>query len=191
MLHVGICGRGGSTLGQHGDGAGRRPAAGRPSVGPIRPPTCCTAPCSISSAATPCSRVRRSTPTCCDSTSPMPLRSTRRAWRRSRAWSTTRCSPQWPIGSRLLPLAEARHAGAMMLFGEKYPDVGPDGDDGRFQPRTLRRHACDEHRPDRPRADHGRGERVGRHAADHGGDRAAGARPHAAGRADARRGCRR
>ena len=28
-----------------------------------------------------------------------------------------------PVSSRLLPLAEARHAGAMMLFGEKYPDV--------------------------------------------------------------------
>ncbi|MEI6241560.1 MAG: alanine--tRNA ligase, partial [Planctomycetia bacterium] len=28
-----------------------------------------------------------------------------------------------PVGARLLPLAEARHAGAMMLFGEKYPDV--------------------------------------------------------------------
>jgi len=27
------------------------------------------------------------------------------------------------VSSRLLPLAEARHAGAMMLFGEKYPDV--------------------------------------------------------------------
>jgi alanyl-tRNA synthetase len=28
-----------------------------------------------------------------------------------------------PVGARLLPLAEARHAGAMMLFGEKYPDM--------------------------------------------------------------------
>ena len=28
-----------------------------------------------------------------------------------------------PVTARLLPLAEARHAGAMMLFGEKYPDV--------------------------------------------------------------------
>ncbi|NCY02387.1 MAG: alanine--tRNA ligase, partial [Planctomycetia bacterium] len=28
-----------------------------------------------------------------------------------------------PVAARLLPLAEARHAGAMMLFGEKYPDV--------------------------------------------------------------------
>ena len=28
-----------------------------------------------------------------------------------------------PVRARLLPLAEARHAGAMMLFGEKYPDV--------------------------------------------------------------------
>jgi alanyl-tRNA synthetase len=28
-----------------------------------------------------------------------------------------------PVSARLLPLAEARHAGAMMLFGEKYPDV--------------------------------------------------------------------
>jgi len=28
-----------------------------------------------------------------------------------------------PVGARLLPLEEARHAGAMMLFGEKYPDV--------------------------------------------------------------------
>ncbi len=28
-----------------------------------------------------------------------------------------------PVGATLLPLAEARHAGAMMLFGEKYPDV--------------------------------------------------------------------
>ena len=28
-----------------------------------------------------------------------------------------------PVGARLLPLAEARHEGAMMLFGEKYPDV--------------------------------------------------------------------
>ena len=28
-----------------------------------------------------------------------------------------------PVGAQLLPLAEARHAGAMMLFGEKYPDV--------------------------------------------------------------------
>ncbi|MFM7137798.1 MAG: alanine--tRNA ligase, partial [Planctomycetota bacterium] len=27
------------------------------------------------------------------------------------------------VSARLLPLAEARHAGAMMLFGEKYPDV--------------------------------------------------------------------
>ncbi len=28
-----------------------------------------------------------------------------------------------PVGAQLLPLAEARHAGAMMLFGEKYPDI--------------------------------------------------------------------
>jgi alanyl-tRNA synthetase len=28
-----------------------------------------------------------------------------------------------PVSASLLPLAEARHAGAMMLFGEKYPDV--------------------------------------------------------------------
>jgi alanyl-tRNA synthetase len=28
-----------------------------------------------------------------------------------------------PVAARLLPLAEARHEGAMMLFGEKYPDV--------------------------------------------------------------------
>jgi alanyl-tRNA synthetase len=28
-----------------------------------------------------------------------------------------------PVSARLLPLAEARHEGAMMLFGEKYPDV--------------------------------------------------------------------
>jgi alanyl-tRNA synthetase len=28
-----------------------------------------------------------------------------------------------PVSARLIPLAEARHAGAMMLFGEKYPDV--------------------------------------------------------------------
>jgi alanyl-tRNA synthetase len=28
-----------------------------------------------------------------------------------------------PVSSTLLPLAEARHAGAMMLFGEKYPDI--------------------------------------------------------------------
>jgi alanyl-tRNA synthetase len=27
------------------------------------------------------------------------------------------------VAAQLLPLAEARHAGAMMLFGEKYPDV--------------------------------------------------------------------
>jgi alanyl-tRNA synthetase len=27
------------------------------------------------------------------------------------------------VGARLLPLADARHEGAMMLFGEKYPDV--------------------------------------------------------------------
>ncbi len=28
-----------------------------------------------------------------------------------------------PVAARLVPLAEARHEGAMMLFGEKYPDV--------------------------------------------------------------------
>ena len=28
-----------------------------------------------------------------------------------------------PVSASLLPLEEARHAGAMMLFGEKYPDV--------------------------------------------------------------------
>jgi alanyl-tRNA synthetase len=28
-----------------------------------------------------------------------------------------------PVSARLLPLAEARHEGAMMLFGEKYPDL--------------------------------------------------------------------
>ncbi|MFM8415799.1 MAG: alanine--tRNA ligase [Planctomycetota bacterium] len=28
-----------------------------------------------------------------------------------------------PVTASLLPLAEARHAGAMMLFGEKYPDI--------------------------------------------------------------------
>ncbi len=28
-----------------------------------------------------------------------------------------------PVSARLLPLADARHEGAMMLFGEKYPDV--------------------------------------------------------------------
>ena len=28
-----------------------------------------------------------------------------------------------PVAAQLLPLAEARHAGAMMLFGEKYPDI--------------------------------------------------------------------
>jgi len=28
-----------------------------------------------------------------------------------------------PVTVQLLPLAEARHAGAMMLFGEKYPDI--------------------------------------------------------------------
>jgi alanyl-tRNA synthetase len=28
-----------------------------------------------------------------------------------------------PVSATLLPLADARHAGAMMLFGEKYPDV--------------------------------------------------------------------
>jgi alanyl-tRNA synthetase len=29
----------------------------------------------------------------------------------------------WPVAARRLPLADARHEGAMMLFGEKYPDV--------------------------------------------------------------------
>ena len=28
-----------------------------------------------------------------------------------------------PVAAALMPLAEARHAGAMMLFGEKYPDI--------------------------------------------------------------------
>ena len=28
-----------------------------------------------------------------------------------------------PVSARLLPLADARHEGAMMLFGEKYPDI--------------------------------------------------------------------
>ena len=72
-----------------------------------------------------------------------------------------------PIGWQDLPLADARKAGAMMLFGEKYPDVVRMVADGPVQQGTLRRHASDEHRPGGNLQDHRRGERGRRHAANH------------------------
>ena len=50
-----------------------------------------------------------------------------------------------PVRWDYVPLAEAREKGAMMLFGEKYPDPSAPGHDGRIQPRTLRRNSRLQH----------------------------------------------
>ena len=69
------------------------PVAARQSAVPIPPPTSSMRRCSTISAATRCSRDRRSTPTCCDSTShtQAALAATRST--RSRPWST---KTRWP-----------------------------------------------------------------------------------------------
>jgi len=52
-----------------------------------------------------------------------------------------------PVQAQVLPLAKAREAGAMMLFGEKIPDSRADGLDGDFSRGVVWWHSPGQHAP--------------------------------------------
>ena len=78
-LHRGHLRAGRIELGPHVTARVDAERAGRASAAPIRPRTCCTTPCKSTWASTPCSKARRSTTTCCGSTSPTRRPSARRS----------------------------------------------------------------------------------------------------------------
>ena len=118
----GICARAGCARQQsHGPGRHRPPR--RASAAPTRPRTSCTTPCKSTSARTLSSKARRSTTIGCGSTSPIPSAVGREEWPTIEAEVNEQVAAGEPISWKTLPIAEARKPGAMMLFGEKYPDL--------------------------------------------------------------------
>ncbi len=118
------CAKARSKLGDAGHGPRRCRAPRQAFAVPTRPRTSCTTRCKSTWASMPSSKARRSTTIGCGSTSPIRRRSIaeklaqdRRRSQRARARRPNRSA------GRTLPIAEAREAGAMMLFGEKYPDI--------------------------------------------------------------------
>ena len=71
----------------------------------------------------PSSRARRSTTTAAVRLHQPDGRHAARSWRQIEDEVNARILEGAPVGCENMPLAEARKAGAMMLFGEKYPDV--------------------------------------------------------------------
>ena len=82
----------------------------------------CTTRCRRTSVRTRSSRAPRWTTIGCGSTSPTWRPSPPSSWTASNTTPIERVAAAEPVSAQIVPLAEARAAGAMMLFGEKYPD---------------------------------------------------------------------
>ena len=88
-----------------------------------RPRTCSITPCKSTSASTPCSKARRWTTIWLRFDFANPSAVSAEELVRIEDEVNGKILAGEPIGCDELPLAEARKTGAMMLFGEKYPDV--------------------------------------------------------------------